>query len=269
MEEGPKQWDRPIRELSDLKPCEEKVAIDERNGIPLIAFPALRNSSGELRLTLIDNLDEARGHIKKGIERLIEIELRRELAWIQEDLRDLAKIGPVIAAFAPIEEVQRQAYNHLRCFLCTHNMGIIDPNRIQEAITKAKSLSRGLAYKLIGRLKEILDLRQSLIVDKRLPKYLSNEVVRIAPPDLLERTPYWAFNRLPLYLEAITIRQTSKQRPATRRKAGIEIDAFANGWISCRLHRKSKTTSPGPSKNMPFQYLLRNWAQPSRIRQTN
>ena len=60
-----KQWDRPIRELSDLKPCEEKVAIDERNGIPVTAFPALRNSSGELRLTLIDNLDEARVHIKR------------------------------------------------------------------------------------------------------------------------------------------------------------------------------------------------------------
>ena len=222
-----KQWDRPIRELSDLKPCKEGVAIGERNGIPVVAFPALGISSGELRLTLIDNLDEARGHIKKGIERLIEIELRRELAWIQEDLRDLTKIGPVIAAFAPIEEVQRQAYNHLKRFLCTHNMGIIDPNRIQETITKAKSLSRGLAYKLIDRLKEILDLRQSLIVDKRLPKYLSNEVVRIAPPDLLERTPHWAFNRLPLYLEAITIRQTSRDKdPQRDEKRGSEIDAF-------------------------------------------
>ncbi len=222
-----KQWDRPIRELSDLKPCEEKVAIDERNGIPVIAFFTLRISSGELRLTLVDNLDEARAHIKKGIERLIEIELRRELAWIQEDLRDLAKIGPVIAAFAPIEEVKRQAYNHLKRFLCTHNIVTIDPNRVQEAISKAKSLSRGLAYKLIGRLKEILDLRQSLIVNKRLPKYLSNEVVRIAPPDLLERTPYWAFNRLPLYLETITIRQTSRDKdPQRDEKRQSEIDAF-------------------------------------------
>ena len=106
-------------------------------------------------------------------------------------------------------------------------MGIIDPNRIQEAITKAKSLSRGLVYKLIGRLKEILDLRQSLIVDKRLPKYLSNEVVRIAPPDLLERTPHWAFNRLPLYLQAITIRQTSRDKdPQRDEKRESEIVAF-------------------------------------------
>ena len=180
-----------------------------------------------VRLTLIDNLDEARGHIKKGIERLIEIELRRELAWIQEDLRDLTKIGPLIAAFAPIEEVQHQAYNHLKRFLCSHDMSIIDPNRVQEAITKAKFLYRGLAYKLIDRLKEILDLRQSLIVDKRLPKYLSKEVVRIAPPDLLERTPHWAFNRLPLYLEAITIRQTSKDKdPQRDEKRGSEINAF-------------------------------------------
>ena len=93
--------------------------------------------------------------------------------------------------------------------------------------SKAEILSKGLAYKLIGRLKEILDLRQSLIVDKRLPKYLSNEVVRIAPPDLLERTPYWAFNRLPLYLETITIRQTSRDKdPQRDEKRHSEIDAF-------------------------------------------
>ena len=99
------QWDRPIRELSDLKPCEEEVAIGERNGIPVVAFPALRITPGELRLTLIDNLDEARGHIRKGSNVLSRSNLERA-SLDPRRISGLAKIGPVIAAFAPIEEVQ-------------------------------------------------------------------------------------------------------------------------------------------------------------------
>jgi len=224
-----KEWDRPIRELSDLDYLGDKVTIGKRHGIPVTAFPALVFRSGELRLSLMDNRAEARRQNWKGIERLIEIELRRELAWIQEDLRDIAKIGPALAAFAPIQEIQDQAYCHLKRFLCTHNINTIDPKLIREVATQAKTLSKGLAYKLIDRLKEILELRQSLIVDKGLPKTLSNEVNRIAPPNMLTRTPHWAFNRLPRYLEAVKIRQTARERdPQRDEKRQSEIDAFRN-----------------------------------------
>lgn len=221
------EWDRPIRELSDLQDCPEKVTIGEHNGIPISAFPSLVFRSGDLRMSLMDNLNKARSQIRKGTERLIEIELRRELAWIREDLRDLAKLGPVIATVAPIQDIQDQAYNHLKRFICTHDVDTIDPELIRKTVNQAKTLSRGLAYKLIDQLKDILDLRQSLIVDKDLPQVLGNEIDRLAPPDLLEKTPHWAFNRLPRYLEAIKIRQVARDKdPQRDQKRQSEIDVF-------------------------------------------
>ncbi len=224
-----KQWDKPVRELSDLGSYEKKVTIGERNGIPVLAFPVLIARSGELRLSLMDNLDQARSHNQMGIEKLIAIELRRELAWIQEDLRDLAKIGPAIAAFAPLQDIQDQAYDHLVRLLCSHDIDTIDPIRIQKATDETKALSRGLAYKLIDRLREILDIRQSLIVDEGLPIALAKEIHRLAPPDLLKRTPHWAFNRLPLYLKAIKMRQAALDKdPQRYEERQSEIDAFRN-----------------------------------------
>jgi len=253
-----KEWERPIRELTDLDYCQAKVVIGERNGIPVTAFPALVFRSGELRLSLMDNLAEARRQNRRGIARLIEVELRRELAWIQEDLRDLAKIGPVLATFAPIQEIQDQAYCHLKRFLCTHNINTIDPDLIREVATQAKELSRGLAYKLVDQLREILELRQLLIVDKGLSKKLRKEVDRIAPPDLLTQTPHWAFNRLPRYLEAVKIRQTAQEKdPQRDEKRQSEIDALRN-----RLQRLD--TSPEVKEELVWtieEYALSVFAQ--------
>lgn len=221
------RWNRSIEGLDSLNTEPVKVQIGEHNGVPVFGYPALRPVAGELKLAIFKTVHEAKTANQAGISTLIEHELRRELAWIQEDLRDFSQIGPVAIAFAPLEDLKQQGFAHIKRLLCTHNLNTIDTTAIAEIADKAKTESRGLTYKLIDLLKAILNARQTLKVTTDLPADLQAEVDRLVPADFLIRTPHWALKRIPIYLEAITLRASNRLRDSERdRRRQAEIDTL-------------------------------------------
>lgn len=231
-----KEWTRTIESIDDLESQPEKRQIGEVNGLPLIGYPALRRQGGLLKLTLLKAADEAKAANAKGIEELIKHELRRELAWIQEDLKDFSKLGPTAIAFAPLKQLKEQAYAHIVKHICTHNINTLSVDDIKIKIDNAKTQSRGLVYKLIDQLQAILNGRQELKVMKELPTDLNREVDRLLPKNFLETTPHWALTRLPVYLQALSIRSQSRlrdpERDAARHK---EIETLRNQFAASKI----------------------------------
>ncbi len=215
-ETAQKKATRTIDSFDDLDSHSERIPIGEINGVPVYGYPALRDWKGVLKTTLAKSDSEAKQLNRVGIEQLLKHELRRELAWIQEDLKDFTKLGPVAVAFAPLENLKQQAYSHVERFLCSHGLDSLDEAAIQTRRDEAKAQSRGFVYKLIDCIQEILDTRQALKVRKDLPDDLQGQVDRLVPPDFLENTPNWALQRLPLYLQTIPIRLQSRQRDPSR-----------------------------------------------------
>ncbi len=202
-----KKWTRTIESVDDLESPPEKRKIGEVNGLPLFGYPALRRQGNVIKLTLLKSIEEAKTANSLGIEQLIKHELRRELAWTLEDLKDFSKLGPTAIVFAPLDKLKKQAYLHIDKYLCTHNINTLSSVDIQNKIESSKSQSRGLVYKLIDLLHEILSARQELKIKKDLPADLDREVDRLLPIDFLEKTPHWALNRLPVYLQSLLVRR--------------------------------------------------------------
>lgn len=211
-----KQWTRPIESLDDLNEEPDKRSIGELNGIPVYAYPALVSHGERLRLSLVKSIPEARAANVKGIEQLIQQELRRELAWVQEDLKNFSKLGPTAVAFSSLEHLKQQAYSHIERYLCTHDIDTLSVERIRKQIEASKALSRGLVYKLMDLLKAIFEMRQKLKTDKSLPSDLDGEVDRLLPKNFLLATPHWALARIPIYLQAIQIRSQARLRDPKR-----------------------------------------------------
>jgi len=210
------RWTRPIESLDDLASEPDKRSIGELNGVPIYAYPALISQGERLRLSLVRSVAEARATNVKGIEHLIKQELRRELAWVQEDFKDFSKLGPVAVAFSSLEQLKQQAYSHIEQYLCTHDIDALSVERVREKVDASKALSRGLVYKLMELLKAIFETRQKLKTDKSLPPDLASEVDRLLPKDFLLKTPNWALARLPIYLQAIQIRSQARIRDPQR-----------------------------------------------------
>ena len=221
------KWTRPIDGLDKLEAQSEKVQIGEHNGVPIYGYPALRLFGDQLKLSIFKTVPQAQAANKSGIAALIKHELRRELAWIQEDLRDFSKLGPVAIAFAPLDDLKQQGFAHMTRLLCTHNIPTINFVEIAKTVEKAKTDARGLTYKIIDLVKAILDARQSLKVAISIPADLQAEADRLVPSDFLARTPNWALKRIPTYLKGIELRANNRlSDPQRDKRRQAEVDAF-------------------------------------------
>ncbi len=247
-----KKWSRTIESVDDLESQPEKRKIGEINGLPLFAYPTLLRQGDVVKLTLLKSFEESKTANSLGIEQLIKHELRKELAWTREDLKDFSKLGSTAISFAPLDKLKEQAYSHIEKHLCTHNINTISVADIQNKIESAKSQSRGLVYKLIDLLQKILITRQELKVKKDLPIDLDHEIDRLLPTDFLEKTPHWALNRLPIYLKSLLVRLQSRIRDPER-------DAARQGEID-RLRNQLAASKVGSSQYSDIAWSIEEYA---------
>ncbi|MDR0352123.1 MAG: ATP-dependent RNA helicase HrpA, partial [Opitutaceae bacterium] len=90
-----------------------QAAFSRFHSQPRAALPA-----DGVALRLFRTPEAARAETRRGLERLLECELRYELAWLERDLKALRALGPLAAAVAPVPTLQEQAFEMLRDWVC-------------------------------------------------------------------------------------------------------------------------------------------------------
>lgn len=216
------RWEKPEQtgwSFGDIPPC---VYVTEQAGVPVFAFPGLRAGGDGVALRLFRASDEADTFMLSGVERLMDLQLRYELAWLEKELRGLRELGALTATLAPMERLQEQAYGSIRRWLCApQRLPVLRhprpaPSRkvqpwltaaaFSAAVEAAKADLRGLVPRLVDRLREILDLRQSLLVHPQPYDGLQRELAELITPDFLGSTPYARLPHLARYLKAMKLR---------------------------------------------------------------
>jgi len=77
------------------------------------AWPGVQDDGSHgVSLRLFRSADLAKQATLGGIQRLVEIALGKELAWVQKDLRALTHFDPLIANLCSHEELQEAAYEN-------------------------------------------------------------------------------------------------------------------------------------------------------------
>jgi ATP-dependent helicase HrpA len=142
--------------------------------------------------------------------------------WTQRDLRALREVGPLASTLASVDELQEQAFESIRRW-ATDPLRMqptprgagkpagplrsaVDSASFQVAVEMAMADLRGLVPRFVDRLREILALRQDLLVVKDPPAGLSQHLADLLPPDFLARTPFEQLAHFPRYLKAMRIR---------------------------------------------------------------
>ncbi len=261
--------ERPIESIADLPPNASKpIQIGHHHGLPLNAYPALRasnearvatssspssSSSSSLSLHLFPSPEDAGASSANGIATLIEHELRRELAWIQSDLKEVAKLGPVAIAFSPLDKLEDDVYEHIRQTLRTHDLDTLDPDAISETVEQARTVSKTLLYKTLDHCKAILEKRQALIVQPKIAKTYRADIDRIVPPDFLRHTPHHILTRLPVYLAAIEKRAAKQaQNPARDAQRAKQLATYRNRLAQLQT-QNSEPSAQNPITQLRFQ----------------
>ncbi len=246
------QYEKPPASSWTFGDLAERVLVTEQAGVPVHAFPALAMEKDGVALRLFKTPEDARAQMNRGLSRLLELQLSRDLGWLERDLRALREIGPLAATLAPLATLQEHTFASLRRWLTAADRvapanGVYTSSVFVTALGKAQADLRGLVPKVVDLLREILALRQSLLVHPQPYAGMDADLARLVGADFILTTPYPQLAHLPRYLKAMKLRadrwrqnppkdaeraaQLAPYAKAAAKSAGDSADAQAFRWL--------------------------------------
>lgn len=226
--EARRKWEKVDQTAWTFGDLPERVHVCDQAGVPVYAFPAVVPAGEGVALRLQRTADEATEGMVRGLARLLELQLRYELAWLQKDLKSLRDLGTLASTLMPIESLQEQGYVTIRRWICdAARVGVLTPAGFAAAVEKAKADLRGLVPRFADLLREILTLRQALLVHPTPYGGLGPDLKALLPADFVQATPYGQLPQLPRYLKAMKVRADRwKQNPIKDRERAAQLAQF-------------------------------------------
>ena len=230
----------------------EWVVVEEVGGAPLHAYPGLAVRDGEVDVRLFRKREEAESASAKGLRRLGELVLARDLARLWKELAGLArhlpstpkqaasfhsalqqmsaKLQAPTAPHTTSELLQKSAYEHLLAHLL--QLRPIFPLTEARFVALLDAVRRelpALTYQLGETTRQLLDLRQKILAAPKRYAGLDQDLQRLLPGDFLARTPPGQLPHLHRYLRAIQIRaERASVNPAKDAEKAAQLAPFAN-----------------------------------------
>jgi len=183
-----------------------KLLIAEFGGLAVHAYPGLRVETKGVALRLFKTPEDAAIDRAVALERFFAHELRYELSWLDRDLKDVARLGPVAVSLVPLPELKEQVRNNLRRHLCTRPVDPFNRAHFGQIAKSARDECKGLLWRLLDQLEAILKLRNELQLHKSPYPQMSADLSRLVPPDFLLATSFSRLTHLPRYLRAMDAR---------------------------------------------------------------
>jgi ATP-dependent helicase HrpA len=185
-----------------------QVHVCDQAGVAVYAYPGLKNGpGGGVALRLFKTPEEAAASSAPALERLLEWQLTQPLACLHKDLRQLRELGALPATLGTTETLREHAYIALsRWLLAAGRVKRTDASAFAAAVMKSKADLQGLVPRFVDLLREILTLRQSLLVHPHPYRGQGPELAALVPPDFLKVTPYERLVHVPRYLKAMKLR---------------------------------------------------------------
>ena len=200
------KWEKPAQTAWNFGDIPERVPVTETAGLPVFAYPGLQPAAGGVELRLFKTPEEAQTATRKGLAALFGRQLGHDLGWLERDLRALRELGTLTATLMPLEELQAQAFESIRRWMCQRPVVPLTTAAFTAVLEKAKADLRGLVPRLTDLLREILTLRQALLVHPTPPAGLERDVAALLTADFLRTTPHAQLAQLPRYLKAMKLR---------------------------------------------------------------
>ncbi len=185
----------------------------KKAGQTLVGFPALVDEGGAVGIELFDEPEVARHTHRAGLRRLVALQLRDALKYLEKNLPDLQKMAVAYMPLGSADELRTQIVEAAldRAFL-------VEPWPTDAAsFDKRLAEGRGRLTLIAGevsRLAAVVLGEHAAVLrklkDSRPPKDVADDIAaqldRLVPKRFVAQTPWPQLGQLPRYLKAITMR---------------------------------------------------------------
>ena len=134
----------------------------------MYAWPAIEFAEGSVNVRLFRSRDLARAASLTGVQRLVELAIQKDLAWLERDLRALSRYDALYSPLGDSAELRETALEHLkRHLLPAEPWPALTRANFETAVAEARQRLPGLAPQFMDRLGLILQLRQQVAATHR------------------------------------------------------------------------------------------------------
>jgi len=262
-----KQWERPGLDAWTFGDLPERLLVSEQGPVPTYAWPGLQDDGGKgVGLRLFRSLDLAKTATLGGIQRLVELALAKDFAWVQKDLRALVQFDALVANLCSLDELQEAAFTNLkRHILPAEVFPALTEASFRVAVQQTRLQIPGLATQLIDQVGVILKLRQEIqkrsgpsptlpltkpktisslsqlnLATKDAPKpanVWAEELESLLPPNFLATIPFAQLTHVPRYLKALSTRMDrARLNPLKDKERALQIAPYLEALKKIRAN---------------------------------
>ena len=185
----------------------------QRVGHTLIGFPALIDKGQHVEIEVFDEPDVAASKHRAGLRRLIALQLKEPLKYLDKNIPDLQKMAMAFMPLGTADELREQIID-----VALDRAYLNDPlpadaasfkARVEEGRTRLNLIAQEVARLAGGILIEYAAAARKL-KDARPPKDVADDITaqlqRLMPKRFVAQTPYAQLQHFQRYLKAITLR---------------------------------------------------------------
>lgn len=281
------QWERTniaSWNFGDLPP---RITVSENGPVPVYAWPGLASEKDNVSVRLFRTEDLARQSSLSGIQKLIELALSKDFAWLHRDLRALNRFDALVANLCPLDELQETAYENLKRHTLPaqafYPLIRVDFDKaVQQTRLQIPGLAQNLTDKIgvilrarkeleqrygpsptlpVTKSKTLSDLSQLNLATKDAAKPASiwaEELDSLLPRNFLATIPFPQLQHIPRYLKALSIRMDrAKLNPAKDKERAQAIAPYINKLKS--LQADSSKSPNARQRAEEFRWMLEEY----------
>jgi ATP-dependent helicase HrpA len=255
------KWERFAVTSWNFGDLPERVTVSEDSHLPVYAWPGLQVEDRNVNVRLFQSKDAAIAASLLGVQRLVELAIQKDLAWLEKDLRALNGLVPWYAPIGNGDELQETALEHLkRHILPSEPLTALTQEQFLAAVEKSHRRVPGLAPQWMEQLSAILQLRYK--VQQRVgalapapvkadrpktltdfsqlgkavaapvkPNLLALELSSLMPSRFLETISFERLPHLARYLKALLMRaERSALNPAKDQERAQQVTPYVEAW---------------------------------------
>jgi ATP-dependent helicase HrpA len=184
-----------------------------KGGQTLIGFPALIDKGTHVEIEVFDEPDVAAAKHRAGLRRLLALQLKEPLKFLERNIPDLTKMSVFFMPLGTAEELREQIVD-----VAIDRAFLDDPlptdeaefkRRLEQGRSRLNLIAQEVARQAHAVLVEFAAATRKL-KDARPPKEVADDVnaqlQRLLPKRFVATTPWAQLQHLPRYLKGITLR---------------------------------------------------------------
>jgi ATP-dependent helicase HrpA len=255
-----KQWERTNITAWDFADLPARITVSETGPVPVYAWPGLSLEGESVCLRLFRTEDLAREASLAGLQKLVELALSKDFAWLHRDLRALNRFDALTANLCPLDELHEHALENLRRHLLpAEPFQPLTRAEFEKAVQRTRLEIPGLAIKLVDQAgvilrarkevqqrcgpapvlptskpRTLLDLSQLSLATKDAVKpanLWADELDSLLPRNFLAVIPFEQLSQIPRYLKALRTRmERAKLNPAKDKERALALAPYLDKY---------------------------------------